>query len=67
VTGDIAANVGLWNVKDRKLIREINTRSGDVKAVIFSPDGRMIAAGGLNQNIQVWDGTSGELIWELFK
>jgi WD40 repeat protein len=67
VTGDIASNVRLWNVKGRKLIREFDARTGDVKSVAFSPDGRLIAAGGINQNIQVWDEASGELIWELSK
>lgn len=67
ITGDISASVRIWSLKERKLIREFDARTGDVKSVVFSSDGRLIAAGGLNQNIQVWDAISGELIWELFK
>jgi WD40 repeat protein len=73
--GSDTGTVGLLNVANGKQRAETvgahqdsvgaaTPRPGEVKAVAFSPDGRMFVSGGSDGKIRRWDGLSGEPIGE---
>ena len=38
----------------------INAHSGEIKSLVFSPNGAMLASGGVDNRVQVWDAVSGQ-------
>jgi WD40 repeat protein len=66
--------LNLWDLQSKKTLRRItlsDSLTGRVDqlqanfSIAFSPDGRLVAAGGTRQVVRVWDVQSGELIHEL--
>ena len=59
VTGDNKGRVQVWDAQTRKRVLELTDPEGSlvhVSAVVFSPDGSQIAAGGRLQNeVLLWD------------
>lgn len=56
----------LWNVKERKFLRAIDTGQGQDKVVAVSPDGELVASGS-NQDghsVKLWNVSSGKMLWE---
>jgi WD40 repeat protein len=60
VVGYEEGQVKLYNVTTQKLLMDLKTQIGFINSVAFSPDGKLIAAGGGRYNpeargVQVWD------------
>ncbi|QRV84708.1 Vegetative incompatibility protein HET-E-1 [Ceratobasidium sp. AG-Ba] len=52
----------IWDVRAGTLVvRDIAGHSGDVVSLAFSPNGKHIASGSLDNNIQIWDAYTGDL------
>lgn len=73
VSGSMDSNIKIWNLNIGRLIRNLNGPSGlfspvqswfsdkSVYSVAFSPDGQTLASGGVNQPVQLWRLSNGEL------
>ncbi len=60
----VGTDVGVWlyGVEDRKETALFTERVGQVNALAFSQDGKMLASGGLNNpDIQLWDLNTGSI------
>lgn len=60
--------VRLWDVSDPKAPRDLRALSGPsatLNAIVFSPDGTLVAAGGLDSVVRVWEVSSGREIQKL--
>lgn len=51
--------IRLWDADAGKLVRELNGHTGAVFTLAFSPDGRTLASGGWDGQINLWDVASG--------
>jgi RNA polymerase sigma factor (sigma-70 family) len=64
VSGDDKAVVRLWDVAGAKALRSLEVKEA-VYAVTFSPDGKTVAAAGLDKTARVWKTEGGELVHHL--
>ena len=56
-----SGTVVIWDMKSGQTMRELRGHHGFLSTVRFSPDGRMVAAGGGHSSeIRIWDVDSGE-------
>jgi WD40 repeat protein len=66
---DIADYVLIYGLVEREPVVEqvstINAHSGTIWAVDYSPDGKLIASGGTDNVLKIWDSVSGELLQSL--
>jgi hypothetical protein len=59
-----SGEINIWDVRTRQLALTISNLK-EVHALVFSPDGKLLAAGvGLNE-VRVWSVTGGRLLWTL--
>ena len=65
VTSNISGDVNVWDLAHGRVVRKLDGGFSSDDAVVFSPDGRWVAAGGENQNILMSDVSSGRLLWSL--
>lgn len=54
----------LWDAKTGKALRTLSGAKQALYAVAFSPDGKLVAAGGLEGKIYVWNTADGKLLKE---
>jgi RNA polymerase sigma factor (sigma-70 family) len=52
--------VRLWDVATGKPLHECAGHAGDVKHIVFAPDGKMLATGGGDQTVRLWDVSTGK-------
>jgi len=64
-TSGLRDTLNLWNSETGKLVRNLPHGYSAYDAITFSADGRLMAAGGDNQNIMVWQNDTGALLWQL--
>ena len=50
----------LWDIIDRRQIAEYSGSIPKTTNIVFSPDGNIIAAGGVGQEVHLWNVSSGE-------
>ncbi len=58
--------IGLWSLADGQLIRKLTDIARLSERMIFSPDGKWLAAS-MGSDIGVWDVEQGKLLWKLPK
>ncbi len=51
----------VYDPRTGKLVRELAGPGGDLRAVVFSPDGKQLAVAGRNGQVRVWDMPSGAM------
>ena len=64
-TSDIVGDVYLWELNSPKPVREFNIGFSGDDAIAFSPDGKLMAVGGRNQNLFLFNTRTGEKLWQL--
>ncbi|MFW9777834.1 MAG: hypothetical protein ACFFE8_03190 [Candidatus Heimdallarchaeota archaeon] len=60
VSGGSDGNITLWDMTNRKIIRDYTGHVGIVNDVVFSPDGKVLASCSDDSTIRLWNVTSGE-------
>jgi WD40 repeat protein/serine/threonine protein kinase len=60
-----AKNVKVWNVATGQEIRTLGGHGERLRSVVFSPDGRRLAAGSISRGAKIWDWKKGRVVFEL--
>ena len=48
-------NIQLWEVATLKVRREFTGHEGQIRALAFSPDGRLLGSGSADTTVLIWD------------
>ena len=57
VTG---GDINVWNIRTKKLKITLKGHMNDVYSIVFSPDGKTIASGSVDETIRLWDAVTGQ-------
>ena len=52
----------VWDVSSRQLVKTLPGHASDVRAIAFSPDGKILASGSFDDTIKLWDVTTWQTI-----
>jgi WD40 repeat protein len=64
-SGSKDASVRIWDVASGKQVRELNGHTEEVRAITFSPDGKLVATGSEDETIRLWSLADGRAILTL--
>lgn len=57
-------DITIWDVSKNQLLHTFNAHVGDILALAFSPDGKLIVSAGVDQCIYLWDVETGNFfLW----
>ena len=57
----VAARLHLWNVVNQKPVFDVLAHGGSTHALVWNPEETLIATGGDNREIKLWDIQTGQL------
>jgi WD40 repeat protein len=63
--GNSVGEVGLWDLGNRRPLRQLTGHQDQITSVVFSPDGRTLASGSGDKTIILWDVTSQQQLRQL--
>ena len=58
----ISKQVKLWNLSAGREITRLNEPGDNILCATFSPDGKLLATGGMDKLVKLWDTASGKMI-----
>ncbi|GAB1420190.1 hypothetical protein MASR2M15_02740 [Anaerolineales bacterium] len=68
VSGGDEGKIFIWDLTTGEIVRTLEGHGARVRAVAYSPDGRLIASGsqdGVENNLLIWDANTGEILQHL--
>jgi len=55
----------LWDLNDKRMIREFRPATGRIKRIAFTPDGQRLLAGDTTGSISCWDANDGRRLFDV--
>lgn len=65
LTSDIGGHIHFWDMRKSKPLREYDIGFSGDDSIAFSPEGKIFAVGGRNQNLYLFNVETGEKYWQL--
>ena len=60
-TQDMPCQIRIWDAQSHAEIRTLRGHSNSIPALAFSPDGKTLASGSMDQTVKLWDAATGKL------
>lgn len=55
-------SITLWSVQNGEVVKSINSAGSEVSSIAFSPDGKTLVSGGLDESVKIWSLATGRLV-----